>query len=131
MPTPSQVSSLSRSSSSTPANAHAPDHPLALLVLQLLPGRLPGLTQKELMRRVQFNLPHWPDLGMAEVRPPVLSAVLASLERERQITSAGEGRERCYWRLLRLPAPLSPNQTVSAPEGDGCTCACPERETRR
>jgi len=103
MPTPSQVSSLSRSSSSMPTNVPMPDHSLPCLVLHLLPGRLPGLTQHELMDRIHQAL------HMTQVRPPVLSAVLERLERAEQIASTGEGRERRYWRLGPAPCPSKPD----------------------
>jgi hypothetical protein len=80
-------------------------HPLEGLVLHLLPGRIPGLTQRELLKKIERNLHRWPDLTMQEVRPVVLSALLASLERRGLIESNGEGAQRCYWRCGPLPLP--------------------------
>jgi hypothetical protein len=85
-------------------------HPLEGLVLHLLPGRLPGLTQRELLKKIERNLHRWPDLSMQEVRPVVLSALLASLERRKLIAGNGEGAQRCYWRTAPLPLPAPGNR---------------------
>jgi hypothetical protein len=82
-------------------------HPVEGLVLHLLPGRLPGLTQRELLRKIERILYRWPDLSMQEVRPVVLSALLASLERRKLIEGNGEGAQRCYWRVAPPPAASS------------------------
>jgi hypothetical protein len=94
-----------------------PIHLLDHLILHLLPGRIPGLTQQELLPRIQRALPHCPGLTMTEVRPPVLSSVLARLRHQKQIGAAGEGPLRCYWRLV--PDPLTGEQAVSPPAGQG------------
>jgi DNA-binding PadR family transcriptional regulator len=90
-------------------------HPLEGLVLHLLPGRIPGLTQRELLKKIERNLSGWPDLTMQEVRPVVLSAVLANLERRGLIESNGEGTQRCYWRCGPLPLPSPGSQQCEVP----------------
>jgi hypothetical protein len=88
-----------------------PPSSLDQVVLHLLPGRAPGFTQQELMDRIHQAL------HMSQVRPPVVSAVLARLEQAEQIASCGEGGERCYWRLG--PAPRPPKQEGSTPGSTG------------
>jgi hypothetical protein len=92
--TPSPVSP---SSSSPQANSQ--DHPLACLVLHLLPARPPGLTERELVNRIHQAM------HMTQVRPTVVSALLARLEQAEQIASRSDGSERCYWRLGPVPGP--------------------------
>src|SRR5579885_911587 len=82
-------------------------HPVEGLVLHLLPGRLPGLTQRQRLKKIERSLSRWPDLSMQEVRPVVLSALLTSLERRKLIEGNGEGAQRCYWRVAPPPAASS------------------------
>ncbi len=92
-------------------------HPVEGLVLHLLPGRLPGLTQRQRLKKIERSLSRWPALSMQEVRPVVLSAVLASLERRGLIEGNGEGAQRCYWRVAPLPlrAPQGGRRGVALP----------------
>lgn len=107
------------SSSSLRCSEHEPSgaHPLDHLILHLLPGHLPGLTQQELMPRLLRALPRCQGLSMTEVRPPILSSMLARLRRQKQIEAAGDDLLRCYWRLV--PDPLMVKQAVSLPEAQG------------
>jgi hypothetical protein len=84
-----------------------PPSSLDQLVLHLLPARPPGLTERELVDRIHQAM------HMSQVRPTVVAAVLARLERTEQIASRSDGSERCYWRLGPVPRP--PKQQVSTP----------------
>ncbi len=118
MLTPTQTTHRS-SSSSLCSSEHEPScaHPLDHLILHLLPGRLPGLTQQELLPRLLRALPHCQGLTMTEVRPPILSSIVARLRRQKQIEAAGDGLLRCYWRLV--PDPLAGEPADSLPEVQG------------